>query len=127
MCKKKISLSKRELDIMNILWNSEKPLTAAEIYQLNPDISINTIQAVVKKLLKLNYIEVADIVYSGTVLCRSYHPLLDREAYMLSVLKRNHVSTFKLISCLIDTEDSDTLDDLEKLIKEKRAAQKENS
>ena len=68
-------LTNRELDVLSILWNSEQPLTAAEISAAsNGELTINAIQAVVRKLLKENLIEVGDIVYSGTVLCRNYKP-----------------------------------------------------
>lgn len=61
-------LTSREVDIMNILWASEKPLIASEIADSRPDLTVNTVQAVLRKLLKYQLIEVADIVYSGTVL-----------------------------------------------------------
>ena len=60
----KKQLSKRELDVMNVLWNSPKPLMASEIAQLNSALSINTVHTVLKSLLKNNFVEISDIVYS---------------------------------------------------------------
>lgn len=72
---KRQKLTNRELDILNILWASEKPLTASEISTVSEGVlTINVVQAMLRKLLKQNLIEVADIVYSGTVLCRNYKP-----------------------------------------------------
>ena len=39
-------LTSREVDIMNILWASEKPLIASEIADSRPDLTVNTVQAV---------------------------------------------------------------------------------
>ena len=76
-----LKLTGREMDIMNILWNSQKPLIASEIAEYRSDLTINTVQAVIRKLLKYQLIEVADIVYSGTVLSRSYKPSISSEEY----------------------------------------------
>ncbi len=51
----KRQLSKRELDVMNVLWNSPKPLMASEIAQLNSALSINTVHTVLKPNLPINY------------------------------------------------------------------------
>ena len=77
--KKFPKLTSREVDIMNILWTSGKPLIASEIADCRPDLTINTVQAVLRKLLKYQLVEVADIVYSGTVLSRSYRPTITSE------------------------------------------------
>lgn len=74
-------ITNRELDIMQLLWNAEKPLIASEIASLKPDLTINTVQAVLRKLLKQGYIEIAEIVYSGTVLTRSYRPLISEQDF----------------------------------------------
>jgi len=43
-------LSKREKEIMSILWTSEQPLKASEIVKLNPNLTMNTVQSVLTKL-----------------------------------------------------------------------------
>ena len=63
--KKFPKLTSREVDIMNILWTSGKPLIASEIADCRPDLTINTVQAVLRKLLKYQLVEVADIVYTA--------------------------------------------------------------
>lgn len=77
--KKFPKLTSREIDILNILWENEKPLIASEIADARSDLTINTVQAVLRKLLKYQLVEVADIVYSGTVLSRSYRPTITSE------------------------------------------------
>ena len=49
------------------------------------DLNVNTVQAALRSLVKKNYIEVADIVYSGTVLSRRYKTLITKEDYTNSI------------------------------------------
>ena len=72
-------LKKRQEDVMNILWDAKKPIIASEIVKTGTDLNINTVQAALRSLIKKNYIEVAEIVYSGTVLTRSYRAIVKRE------------------------------------------------
>ena len=69
-------LTNRELDILEILWNSEQPLSASEIVAAgeNEKLTVSTVQTTVRRLLTQGLIEIADIKYSGTVLCRTYRP-----------------------------------------------------
>ena len=72
-------LTKRQEDIMNILWDAKEPMIASEIVKTGIDLNINTVQAALRSLIKKNYIEVTEIVYSGTVLTRSYRAVVKRE------------------------------------------------
>ena len=67
-------ITKKQLEIMKILWSSDKPLIASEILKRNDSLNINTVQACLRALVNKQFIKVADIVYSGTVLTRSYTP-----------------------------------------------------
>ena len=78
------SPTRREQDVLEVLWNGEKPMTASEIVGANPDLTMNTVQAVLRKLLGQKIIEVADIVYSGTVLSRSYRPIISHDEFIAS-------------------------------------------
>ncbi len=79
--KDEFALSKRELDVMNVLWGAGKPLIASDIPERDKRLSINTVQAVLKKLLQRGFIKVDKIVHSGTVLTRSYSPEITPEEY----------------------------------------------
>ena len=57
-------LTKRQEDVMNILWDAKEPIIASEIVKTGTDLNINTVQAALRSLIKKNYIEVAEIVYS---------------------------------------------------------------
>ncbi|WP_052045492.1 BlaI/MecI/CopY family transcriptional regulator [Peptostreptococcus sp. MV1] len=87
-------LSDREEDIMSILWNTDKSLTATEIFHCNEEISKNTIQVVLRNLLKKEYIKVSDVVYSGTTLSRSYTYVITAEEYAADQLQALKNTTF---------------------------------
>ena len=86
-------LTNREYDILKILWTSEDALTASGISEQGDRISINTVQATLKKLLKRDLIHVDQIVYSGTVLSRAYRPSVSQEDFEL----KRYVSNMKRI------------------------------
>lgn len=104
------NLTKRDLDVMHVLWDSEEPKTAAMIVKARPDLTMNTVQAVLRKLLNNNFIEVADIVYSGTVLSRSYRNAISQTEYTLQKMTceyqslKNKPSKASILKALLDAE-----------------------
>ena len=114
-----LNLTKRERQIMNIFWNSDKPLSANDIAVQQQDLSKNTIQAVVRKLKNHDLLKVADIGYSGTVLTRLYSPNVTQEDFLAAELSDQ--SLLNLITNFIETnKDIDTLNNLEKMITERQ-------
>lgn len=112
-------LTKRESQIMNILWNSEQPISAHEILLASPELSRNTIQIVLKKLQTLGFIEVAGFSYHKNALTRTFKPIISQSQYIAQSLADN--ASYELAMNFIrQTEDSAILDELEKLIQEKR-------
>ena len=114
-------LSSRQYEIMSVLWSSSVPMTASQILAKNGEFNINTVQASLRSLMKKEYIKVADIVYSGTVLTRSYEPVLTREEYLESFLSPSGKSSLSgnamLFAALVEKEtDLDTLEQMEKII-----------
>ena len=86
-------------------------------------MNINTVQACLRTLTANNAVEVADIVYSGTVLTRSYSPLVSKEEYLNSTYKDiwGKGQTLALVASLIDTETNlSELEQLEKIIAQKK-------
>lgn len=126
-------LTRREYDIMYILWQSDTSLVASEIARRGEDLTINTVQAVLKKLLNKKLIKIDEIVYSGTVLTRSYAPTVSADEFEMDFLLTSFLKladkpmmTSNFIAALLEQEkDSDKLqhelDYLEKLLQEKRA------
>lgn len=127
MPKPKKVLTDREMDILNILWSSESPLIASEIANNDPSLTINTIQVVLRNLLNKKLIEVADIVYSGTVLCRSYRPTAESKDFTLQkfITEFNNmksITTPRLVASLLEHEKNEeaVIAELEKLLEERK-------
>lgn len=115
----KIALTKREIQIMQILWNSKVALSARDITEESNGLSHNTVQAVLRKMLKLNYIKTDGVGYSGTVLTRKYTPVLTQKSYLSSSM--TPVGMRDLIANFIESaHDEKDLDALENLINKKR-------
>ncbi len=109
-------LTRRDLDILNVLWENDSSLTASQIVDAHSALTINTVQAVLRKLLKKKLIEIDKIVYSGTVLCRSYKPTISADEFALSHFNdeyrklKGRISMSTLMSTLLDSEtDSEIL------------------
>ena len=125
-------LTNREYDILKILWTSEEALTASGISERGGGISINTVQATLKKLLKRDLIHVDQIVYSGTVLSRAYRPSVSQEDFELkryvNNMKRIHgndLSCSQFVACVLGQEKNrqkiqQEIDQLELLLAQKK-------
>ncbi len=67
-------LNIRELDILNILWDTQEPMTSSDIVAAGKGLSQSTVQAVLRKLLNANMVKVSGITHCGNVLSRQYSP-----------------------------------------------------
>ncbi len=121
-----IQLSRREMEVMTLLWKSDTPYLASEIARIS-STSINTVNVVLKNLLNAGMIEIADIVHSGTVLSRRYRPNVDPEVYTTELFIKQFkdispkLPTTQIVSRLLE-EDADrkTIDELEELVHQHR-------
>lgn len=67
-------MNPRELDVLDILWKSDAPLTSTDIVNNGHGLTQSTVIAVLRKLLKADLVEVAGVTHSGKVLSRTYRP-----------------------------------------------------
>ena len=119
-------ITSKQLEVMQVLWRSGRSLTASEIADADEGLNINTVQVCIRQLLKNDYIKVADIVYSGTVLCRSYEPAIAKQDYVAEFFQDAIGSGMGAALDFIDeTNDTSMLDELEKAIERKRKSIKE--
>lgn len=118
----------KEKDVLELLIKSDQSLTATEIVDLDTRLNINTVQSVLRSLLKKELIKIAEIVYSGKVLCRSYEPTpLARESslkaftHQYNSLKRS-IPIPRIFSALIDDDIDDMaiIDELEGMLAQKK-------
>lgn len=115
-------LTNKELDVLRVLWDSEDPLLASEIYKIDPSLNSNTVQAALRNLTKKGYIKVADIVYSGTVLSRRYTPIVTQPEYVKIFFPATPEEKVTFMEGFIkDIDDISELEAIQKLIDQKKA------
>lgn len=125
---KKFKITDREQDILNILWAAEKPLVASDIAKSKDSLSINTVQAVLRKLLQKKLIKVADIVYSGTVLSRTYQPTISPNDFTLQQIvsqfedAKKNITIPDFVATLLEHEkdEAQRIEELEALLEERK-------
>lgn len=108
---------------MKLLWNAKKPMVASDFVQLDPSLNLNSVQSALRSLLKKNYIEVSDIVYSGKVLTRSYLPAISSEDYAaenLDGLVKNLLSSNILFQFVESENDIEVIERLQTKLEERK-------
>ena len=94
-------LNTRELDILNILWNSGVPMTSSDIVNAGRGLSQSTVQAVLRKLLNANLVKVSGITHSGNVLSSQYEP----EASSKNIILHQFLEDYRNFSNIISKEE----------------------
>ena len=90
----------RELEILNILWNSDKAMTSTDIVAEGNRLSQSTVQTVLRKLLKDELVIVEGVTHSGNVLSRTYRPT---EASR-DIITKQFVDNYSGISSIVSKE-----------------------
>lgn len=67
-------LNTKEYDILSTIIHSDEPLNVSQIIALHPDMTTNIVQPSIRKLIKLNLIEIANITLEGNVFARQFKP-----------------------------------------------------
>lgn len=125
-----IKLTKKQEEVMNVLWESEKPMIASEILKMRDDFNINTVQSTLRTLVKKKYVEIAEIVYSGTVLTRSYKPLIKREDFTsdIEIGIKNMLRKENLFAHYVnELDDLDTILKLDEILQNKKKSWRINN
>lgn len=129
-------LTKRAMDIMNILWDAGKPLAASDFLAYDSTLTLHTVHSYLKKLLKNNLIEVDKIIMSGKNLTRCYKPSLNRTEFQtqkfFNTLGYKHISAANLVASFFEYGNDDArelqeLNELEQMIKERKQNLKDKS
>lgn len=128
-----ISLTKNELEIMEVMWEIKKPLSRAEIIELTPNRtwSTSSIHILLNKLLEKGAIKVDGFVRTNKNYGRTYSPLITQDEYIRSSIKQVTGSSFykskpsavaSIFSALIQDSDIDEalLCELEQMIEERK-------
>lgn len=123
----KYKLSHKELNVMQTLWASGKALSSTDFLQYNPALNPNTVQAALRTLLHKSYIRVTGMEQHNKVFARTYLPCFTETEYMMEQLRESSIKTDAFFAALVEEEDMNTLDELEKIIARQKEILKNNS
>lgn len=111
-------LTVRENEIMDIFWHTDKALSANDVYTVAPELSKNTIQAVLRKLLNMQYLEVSGIGYNKNSLTREFRAVISQSEYLSDFLVEKEA--YQLACNFVEkTKDKEKLQQLNELIQKK--------
>ncbi len=115
----KTFFTQKEFEIMNILWDQERPLSSIDIMERANHLKQSTVQTILRKLLASNLIEVTSVSIHTKVATREFTPTLSREEYIGNLLGKGN--SFRFAAQFIrKNEDMEELNHLEELIQEKK-------
>lgn len=133
MTKKDFRLTKSEMELMEHLWKSGRPMTKAEIVDTaeNRSWKASYTFRIINFLLEKGAIKVAGKVLSGRRYARLFTPTLTRDEYYVMMLQGNPIMTPASVTGLVsgaleraDAEEKKNLIfELEQLLKEIREEQ----
>ena len=109
-------LKGKRYDIMNVLWEEGRPLSAFEINDIAPELKMPTVRRCLELLLKENIVKVAGMSMNGKVYARNYVPLLTREDYLKESTHNRKIGAVEMLKVLLEDKDI-TVDDVEELQK----------
>ena len=119
-------LTPSQLNIRKTLWDKKEPMIASDFVQLDPSLNLNSVQSALRSLLKKNYIEVSDIVYSGKVLTRRYIPVVSSEDYASENME-DLLSSNILLQYVESENDIKVIERLQEKLEERKTILERNS
>lgn len=97
MKSEKNHLTKKECELMKILWGSDKPLLISEIIDKADKIAANSLHPMIKRLIKNGYIRVAGYIRVSKTKSRLYAPAINIDEYAaMQIEKIEKISSRKL-------------------------------
>ena len=132
MKKPAITLTPNELEIMELMWRENRPLSRTDIIELSPDRSwkARSIHILLNKMLDKDAIKVDGFVRTGKNYGRTYSPALSNVDYLLMTIKGSSLyqnsrkeATIAVISSLINDKDITAQDirEIEAVIEAKKS------
>lgn len=132
MKKPAITLTPNELEIMELMWRENRPLSRTDIIELSPDRSwkASSIHILLNKMLDKDSIKVDGFVRTGKNYGRTYSPALSNVDYLLMTIKGSSLyqnskkeATIAVISSLINDKDITAQDirEIEAVIEAKKS------
>ncbi|MCD8398868.1 MAG: BlaI/MecI/CopY family transcriptional regulator [Lachnospiraceae bacterium] len=124
---KQITLTKSEREIMDLLWNTDRPLTATEIVNLTPERTWKKsyIHLLINSLIDKNLIKSETLVRTGRNFGRAFVAVDTQEEFEIrqitSTRNFSENSVPALVSVLMESVSAPAvLDQLERILQEKK-------
>ena len=121
-----MELTRNELEIMEVLWEADRPLTGTDIVQISLKKSWkdSSIHILINSLLRKEAIREAGFIRSGKGYSRTFEPTESGEKYYADVLANiaNKTSVATLFSALFKSNSlsKDTIQELEEMLSKKK-------
>lgn len=124
---KQITLTKSEKEIMNLLWNVDRPLTATEIVNMTPERTWKKsyIHLLINSLMQKQLIKSDSLVRTGRNFGRTFVATMSEEEFSILQITNNKNFSQKsipfFVSALLDTcDDLDLICELEEILRQKK-------
>ena len=124
-------LTESEQQVLDLLWDRDEPLTSSEIVDFceGRTWKESYIHILINSLLKKKMIEVAGFKKTTKNYARTFKPCMTREEYSILQIKQNQKISSRtlshLFSAMLEEEtDASVLDDLSKMLEEKKKSLK---
>ena len=121
-------LTKSELEIMELLWQQEEPLTSSQIIDMSEDRSWKKsyVHLLINSLIEKEMIEVSGFVKTTKNYARTFSAKLTKEEYTIAQFTSLHgfkdEDIPKIVTALISHTDSlDVVLDIEKIVQDRKA------
>ena len=93
-----MKLNPRELEVLKILHENERALTSTEIVNSGEELTQSTVQAVLRKMLAAELVEVKGVTHSGNVLSRTFGPTAKSKDVLTEKFLQDYKSFRSIIS-----------------------------
>lgn len=90
-------MNQRELDILNILWSTDEPMTATDIVNKRKELTQSTVTSVLRKLLGAGLVQIEGVTHSGKVFSRTYRPTEASRTAILDYFTKLYVGFSKVL------------------------------
>lgn len=91
-------LNPKEYSILHTLLHAQEPLSVSQLIKLQPELTANIVQPAIRKLLKLELIEVADVSINHNILARRFQPTASAPDTIRKMFVDDYLRFSKLIS-----------------------------
>lgn len=131
MKKKQFTLTKNEQEIMNLMWETGRPLSRSEIIELSPDRSwkASSIHILLNQMLDKGAILVDGFVKTGKNYGRTFSAAVSQEKYQVMQFTQSSQyaqskpsAILNFVSCLLEDDEieNETLDKLEEILQKRK-------